>query len=200
MNMQNFDNIRSLWQSDMEKGLPDTEKIILQIRNIRKKMIRRYITGAVILVLTFLFIGFIGWYYHFEEWTTRTGIIIILLTIVLGIIFNTRLIRLLWQQSDLTLDNKKFLEQLIRFRNIQSAIKSKGMALYFILLSIGITLYMVEFTRRNIYFGIGAYTITFGWIVFAWVYFHKRKVNKQENEINEQIEYIERMIKGMEEE
>jgi len=200
MNMQNFENIHNLWKADKGESLPDAREMIMQIKKAHKKMIRRYIVSIVILFLTFLFIGFIGWHYHFEHWTTRVGIIITLVTIILGIFFNTKLVQLLLRQGDLALDNRSFLEQLIRFRNIQHTVKSKGIALYFILLSIGIALYMVEFAERNIYFGIGAYAITFCWIAFAWFYIRKKEKNKAENEINQQIENLKRMMKEMDEE
>ncbi|MBS1748036.1 MAG: hypothetical protein JST21_17870 [Bacteroidetes bacterium] len=198
--MQSFENIHDLWQTNKEESLPDVNEMIMQIKKMRKKMIGRYFIGAVILVLTFLFIGFIGWFYHFERWTTRTGILITMLTIVMGVVFNTRLVQLLLQQDDLTLDNRKYLEQLLHFRNVQGKIRNQGIALYFILLALGLGLYMIEFAERNLYFGIGAYIITFGWIVFAWVYFHKKKAHKQEKEINEQIENLESLIKTIEKE
>lgn len=200
MNMQSFENIHDLWQTNKDENLPDVHEMMMQIKSIRKKMIRRYFLGAVILIFTFLFIGFIGLHYHFERWTTRAGILITLMTIILGIVFNTRLARLLLQQDDPTLDNRKYLDQLLHFRNIQSKIRNKGIALYFILLALGLGLYMIEFAELNVYFGIGAYVITFGWIVFAWFYFHKKNAHKQEKEINEQVDNLERLIKAIEKE
>lgn len=198
MSMQHFDEIQNLWLSNNQSELPDAKEIFLQIKRTRRKMIRRNVLGALTLCLTFIFIGFIGWYYHFERWTTRVGIIITLLTIILGIGFNSRLLQLLSRQGDTTLSNKEFLGHLIHFRKARRAIHLKGMALYFILLTIGIVLYMVEFAERNLIFGIIAYTITLGWIAFSWIYFNKKRGQEQEQEINKQIENLKRLLEGIE--
>ena len=196
--MQNFENIQNLWHSSPENTLPEIKEIILRIRNARIKMIRRNIIGGSILCLTFFYICFIGWYYHFEQWTTRVGIVITLIAIVMGVVFNTWLVQLLLKQSDLTLDNKAYLQQLIQYRNTQHFIHTKGIALYYILLTVGIMLYMVEFAKRNIYFGIFAYTLTLGWIAFSWFYILRKRKTSQDKEINDQIENIERLIMGIE--
>lgn len=196
--MQNFENIKSLWQVSTEKTLPEAKEIILRIQKTRRKMIRRNIIGGTILCLTFIYICFIGWYYHFEQWTTRVGIIITLFGIVIGVAFNSHLVQLLLKQDNLTLDNKSYLQQLTHFRNTQQLIRTKGMALYYILLTVGIVLYMVEFAKRNIYFGIIAYTITLGWIAYSWFFILKKRRVNHSKEINEQIENIEKLIKGIE--
>lgn len=193
MIMKNFDSIQNLWHTDIESNLPGSKEIIAQIQKTRKKMLRRNIIGAALLILTFIYIIFIGWYYHFERWTTRIGIIITLLAIIMGVVFNTKLVQLLLKQEDLTLDNKKYLEQLIHYRNVQHAIHFKGIACYFILLAVGISFYMAEFAERNIYFGIAAYTITLAWIAFAWFYFHKRATKKLGKEIDLQIENLKNL-------
>ena len=198
--MQNFENIKDLWQATSENTLPEAKEIILNIQKTRKKMIRRNIIGGTLLCLTFIYICFIGWYYHFEQWTTRAGIVITLFGIVMGVAFNSRLVQLLLKQNNLALDNKEYLQQLIHYRNTQRRIRTKGMALYYILLTVGIVLYMIEFAKRNIYFGIVAYAITLGWITFSWFYIIKKRKANHAKEIHEQIDNIERLIKGIESE
>ena len=196
--MQNFDNIKNLWKTTEENKLPEANEIILQVQKVRKKMIRKNIIGGTILCFTFIYICFIGWYYHFEQWTTRAGIIITLFGIVMGVAFNSHLVQLLLKQDNLTLDNRAYLHQLIHFRNTQHLIRTKGIAIYYILLAVGLVLYIVEFAKRNIYFGIIAYTLTLGWIAFSWFYFLRKRKVHQDKEINEQIENIEKLIKGIE--
>ncbi|MEO9020501.1 MAG: hypothetical protein ABI237_15710 [Ginsengibacter sp.] len=198
--MKNFDDIKNVWQTSGEESLPDAGEITLRIQKTRRRMIRKNIIGGTILCFTFFYICFIGWYYHFEQWTTRAGIVIILLAILLGVTFNTRLVQLLLKHGDLTLDNAAYLHQLIHLRNTQRAIRTKGISLYFLLLTLGIVLYMMEFARRSLSFGIIAYTLTLAWIAFSWFYIRKKTVARQEREINEQIDNIEKLIKRMEKE
>lgn len=198
MNMKDFENIQKLWQGGKEIDLPDANTIIKQIKKARGKMLRKNIIGVVALTLTFLWVGFVGWYYHFEHWTTKAGIIIVLVAIILGVFFNSWLIQLLLRNSDPASENRIFLQQMIRYRNVQQAIKNRGILLYYILLTTGLCLYMVEFAKRSLLFGIIAYTLSLGWIIFTWFYFHKKISKRQEQQLNEQIGRLEKVVHEIE--
>jgi hypothetical protein len=191
--MQNFDELKNLWQTT-KNDLPSAKEILAQIDTVRKKMIRKNIFGITLLSLTFIFIIWIGIHYDFEMITTKIGILITLISIIIGIVFNTRLANMLLKQGDPTLDNNHYLQQLIEFRNQQRRIQTKGISLYFILLTSGLMLYMYEFAARDLKSGITAYSITLGWIAFNWFYIRKKTIAKHEKEINGQIENIEKLM------
>ena len=193
--MQNFDDIKNLWQQNPGRSdLPSAKEVLAEIAQTRKKMIRRNMSGIITLALTFGFIAWLGMYYHFESLITNLGIILTLLAIVLGIIFNTQLANRLLKQNDPSLSNSEFLQQLIAFRNRQRTFQTKGISAYFILLTIGILMYMYQFAERDLQFGIISYSITLAWIAFNWFYTRKRTIRKQEKAINEQIEKIEKLM------
>ena len=132
--------------------------------------------------------------YDYKIITTEIGIIITLIAIVVGIVFNSKLTNLLFKQNDPTLDNNTFLQQLINFRTQQRSIMTRGISIYFILLTSGIMLYMYEFAIRDLKFGIISYTLTLAWLAFNWFYIRKRSIAKHEREINKQIAGIENII------
>lgn len=195
--MQNFDELKNLWQTT-KNDLPSAKEILAQIETVRKKMIRKNILGITLLSLTFVFIIWIGIHYDFEIITTKIGILITLISILIGIVFNTKLANMLLKQGDPTLDNNHYLQQLIEFRNEQRKFQTKGISLYFILLTTGLMLYMYEFASRDLTFGIIAYGITLAWIAFNWFYIRKKTIAKHEKEINQQIENIEKLITNIE--
>jgi amino acid permease len=196
--MKNFDDIKDLWQQGGSGNeLPPAKQILSRINAIRKKMFRRNILSVIVLALTFAFIFWIGMHYDFEMISTRIGIIITLIAIVAGVIFNTKLANLLLKQNDPTLSNSEYLQQLIKFRNQQKLIQTKGISVYFILLTAGILLYMYEFASRNLTFGVIAYSITLGWIAFNWFYLRTKSIRKHEKEINEQISLMEGIINNL---
>jgi hypothetical protein len=194
MNMQNFDDLKGLWQKGNEKNLPASKDILSAITKSRKKMLRRNTLAILSLGLTFAFITWIGTHYDFRLVTTKIGIVLTLISIVMGVFFNTKLANLLKKQNDPTLSNHAFLQQLIEYRNVQRIFQTKGISLYFFLLTIGIMLYMFEFAVRDLTFGIIVYCITLGWIAFNWFYLRKKAIRKYEIEINEQINNIEKLI------
>jgi hypothetical protein len=166
----------------------------LKIGSVRKKMVRRNILAIVMLSVTFSFIIWVGIHYNFEMITTRIGIIITLVSIIIGIVFNSKLANLLIKQNDPTLSNNDYLQKFIEFRNQQKLIQTKGISFYFVFLTIGIMLYMLEFAKRDVTFGIMVYGITLAWIAFNWFYLRKKTIDKQEKEINEQIALLEGLV------
>lgn len=199
MNMQNFEDLKGLWQQSENENVPSAKEILSKVESNRKKILFKNISLIGILLFTFGFILWIGLHYDFELATTRIGIIITLIAIMIGIIFNTGSISSLIKQSDPTLNNNSYLVQMINYRNNQRRIQTKGMVLYFILLTVGMILYLYEFALRSLTFGIIAYSITLGWIAFNWFYVRKRTIAKQEKEINEQIRALESLVNKMEE-
>lgn len=191
--MQNFDELKNIWQTT-KSDLPSAKETFAEIENSRKKMIRKNMLMIITMSLTFAYIIWIGVHYDFEIITTKFGILLTLISIIVGIIFNTKLASKLLKQGDPTLDNNSYLQQLIEFRNQQRAIQTKGITLYFILLTTGLMLYLYEFAARDLQFGIFAYSITLAWIAFNWFYLRKRTIAKQEKQINQQIEAIESII------
>ena len=194
--MEKFDDIKNIWQKT-PADLPSSAEIIADIERSRKKMMRKSMLGVITLLLTFIFISFIGFYYDFELWTTKAGIIITLISICLGVFFTGGMAKLLIKKADDTLDNTSYLEKLKELQLKQRFFQTTGITIYFILLTAGILLYMYEFAARDLTFGAIAYSITLAWIAFNWFYLRKRTIAKQEKVINEQIERIERLIKGI---
>jgi hypothetical protein len=192
--MQNFDDIKSIYQKASEPPLPSAKEILLQVESSRKKMMRKNILVALLLAFTFVFISVIAYYYDSKIWTTTAGIVLTLISIILGIIFNSQLVRLLMKQSDPTLDNNAYLHQLVQFREKQRLIQTTGITLYFILLTSGIMLYMYEFAMRNLMFGLISYSLTLAWIAFNWFYLRKKAIIKQEKLINDQVKALEDLI------
>lgn len=197
--MQNFDTIKNLWQTARPANLPDAAVIRAEAQKARRKMLRKNIAGAVLLAGTFAFITWIGLHYKFTLWTTSAGIILTLTAIAAGIIFNSRLVQLLLKQGNTSLDNTAYLQELIRFRSVQRSIQTKGISAYFLVLTAGILLYMLEFAQRSLLSGVISYTLTLAWIAFNWLYTRKRAIAKQEKAVNTQIENLEKLISTLNE-
>ena len=192
--MQNFDTIKDLWQSAKPAQLPDTATIRAEAQKLRRKMLQKTLSGTLLLAGTLGFIAWIGLHYRFTQWTTVTGIILVLIAVMMAVLFNSRLLQLLLKQGNTALDNAAYLQELIRFRHTQRRIQSKGISAYFALLTAGIVLYMAEFAQRGLLFGIIAYSLTLAWIAFNWFYIRKRTIAKQEKAISAQIESLEQLI------
>ena len=188
-----------MWQNT-NNDLPSAETVLIENERSRKKMIRKSVFGIITLSFTFFFIVYIGFHYDFELLTTKAGIIITLISICIGIFFNTSLAKLLIKKVDALVDNQHYLNQLKEIRIKQRQIQTTGISVYFLLLTTGIVLYMYEFAKRDFTFGIISYSLTLAWIAFNWFYLRKRMIKKQQEEIDKQIDNIEKLMGTFKEE
>jgi hypothetical protein len=192
--MKNFEEIKDLWHNTApQKDLPALSEIISKIESTRKKIMRKNLISTIILCLTFIFIVWIGFKYDFEFITTKIGLMLVLISIAFGIFCNFKLINRLSGKIDITSDTKSYLQQMLTFRNKQRVIQTKGMMIYFIILTSGLILYEIEFAVRDLTFGIVYYACTLGWMAFVWFYLRKKTIAKQDKQINEQITMIENL-------
>ena len=196
--MKNFDEIKDLWKNTApQKDLPSSSEIISKIESTRKKIMRKNLLSTVILCLTFIFIVWIGLKYDFELITTKIGLMLVLFSIALGIICNIKLINRLSKKIDITSDTYSYLQQLLSFRNRQRVIQTKGLSVYFIILTSGLMLYEIEFAVRDLTFGLIFYSLTLGWMSFVWFILRKKTIAKQEKQISEQITLIENLSRNL---
>ena len=188
--MDSFNEIKDRWQNQPEAQIPDVAAIEKAVNKNRRQMIAKNVISLVTLGGTLVFIGYIGIVVDFKFLTTRLGIVLIMISIMAALVVNSQLLMLILKGKDTALDNQEYLQQLIRYQNKQRFFQTKGMLVYYALMTIGFVFYLYEFYARNAMFGLAAYALTLSWIAFAWFYIHPKAVQKQEKKINDMIEQI----------
>ena len=188
--MDSFNEIKDLWQNQPQAQIPDVAAIEKAVNKNRRQMIAKNVISLVTLGGTLVFIGYIGIVVDFKFLTTRLGIVLIMISIMAALVVNSQLLMLILKGKDTALDNQEYLQQLIRYQNKQRFFQTKGMLVYYALMTIGFVFYLYEFYARNAMFGLAAYALTLSWIAFAWFYIHPKAVQKQEKKINDMIEQI----------
>jgi hypothetical protein len=74
-----------------------------------------------------------------------------------------------YKELDNTDSNAAYLQKLIAIKTKQKFLQSKMLSYYFIVLGLGLCLYMYEYTSMMTMFW-GFYTITLFWGGFVWFY------------------------------
>ena len=189
--MDNFNDIKSLWQTQSPVQVPDVNAIIKAANKSRRQIILKNTLGLITLGGTVVFIAYIGIAADFKYITTKLGIVVTIIAIIGAMVLNSQMLKLLLSAADSSLNNHAYLQQLIRYRNKQRFFQTTGIGIYYVLLTMGLMLYLYEFYARNPMFGLKAYAATLLWIAFAWFYIRPRTIKKQESKINELIEQIE---------
>lgn len=183
-------NFNELW-SKQESTPPDIKELSKKIHSFKRKNMLRIILTNVVLAGTIAFIIFVWMHYQPQLLTTKIGIILTVLAMVIYIIVTNNTISL-FKKTTTVASNQEYLQNLLAIKQKQQFINTTIMKIYFILLSIGIGLYMIEYASRMSFWGaIVTYAITFAWILFNWIYTRPRKIKKQEQKMNEIISKLE---------
>ncbi len=188
--MKNKEDIKELW--DQQKtDLPDSNELIEKAGKFRRKNLTRLILTNAALIFTSVFIGFIWFYFQPKMITTKIGITLCILAMVMYLVVYNRIIPLL-QKSFLTDSSSDYLHKLLKLKEKQRFLQSTILNIYFIVLSTGLFLYMIEYTSRmNIFWKISSYVIVMIWFGITWFYLRPKRIKKEEKAINEIITKFE---------
>jgi len=98
----------------------------------------------------------------------------------------------LLKKMDKANSNAEHLASLLALKKKQQFLQTTLLNVYFIVLSVGIGLYMIEPTRHmTLFWAIVAYGITGLWILFSWLYLRPRQIKKQQTKLNDIISKFE---------
>ena len=192
-------DFKDMWNKQQIPQL-DTKELFAKANDLKKNIRSKMIIGNLLLIVTMVFIGYIVWYFQPEKLTTKIGVIFTFIAIIMFIFSSIGLIKLL-VKNNISTTNAEYLKQLIEIKQKQEFIQSTIMNLYFIFLSIGILLYMIEYAARMTPVGyITTYSITIAWLGFNYFYLRPKSLKKQQKKVNDLIEKIKEMNSQMKEE
>ncbi len=197
--MDNNDDLKALWGAGVAAPAPDITALLTRATTVKRKARNKMIWGNLLLVLTSIFIAWVWIHYQPQMLTTKIGIVLCILAMLLYIVTSTSMLQFLFR-SEPDMDTASYLAQMLRLRQQQEYLQKTIMTAYYILLSTGMALYMIEYaTMLGRRYGLIAYLVTFGWIGLAWFYIRPRTARKQLAPINEvikQLEQVQQQLKG----
>lgn len=189
--MNNFEDIQSLWQQAPAAKAPDIKQAIAAVRKRRRLMQLKSFGLVALLLFTLIFLILLISRYDFKFMSTKTGIALALLAIGAGVVVNSNMLGLLLIHNGTETSNQQYLQSLRKYRQRARFMHNYGISVYFLLMGIGILLYIYEFVHTNTFRMILAYTLTTGWFLFAWFVLRPRTVKKQTAEINDMISKLD---------
>lgn len=183
-------DFKNLWkQQTAEK--PSIEELLGKLKSFKKENIRKLVATNILLIITCIFIGLIWYYYQPQMLTTKIGIVVVIVAMVIFLTAYNQLF-MNFYRLDNNLTNNEYLQSLYLLKNRQKFMQTTMLNLYFILLFIGICLYMYEYTSRmKLIYAITTYVVTFVWIAINWFYLRPKTIKKQQAKINGLIDKFE---------
>lgn len=183
-------DFKNLWkQQTAEK--PSIEELLGKLKSFKKENIRKLVATNILLIITCIFIGLIWYYYQPQMLTTKIGIVVVIVAMVIFLTAYNQLF-MNFYRLDNNLTNNEYLQSLYLLKNRQKFMQTTMLNLYFILLFVGICLYMYEYTSRmKLIYAITTYVVTFAWIAINWFYLRPKTIKKQQAKINGLIDKFE---------
>ena len=190
-------NFNDLWKKQTVSQ-PNIEDLKNRLKEFKKAALKTMWKVNILLSLTSVFIVFIWIYFQPQFISTKLGIVLTILAMVMYVILYNRLSEH-YRNIDTDQSNQEYLQKLILIKRKQQFMQTKGITWYFLLLIAGIFLYMYEYaSRMNIEFAILTYAITLLWIGFNWFYLRPKQIKKQQQKINSLIEKFEEVDRQLE--
>lgn len=197
MDNNNID-FKDLWKKQAVNK-PNIEDLLARLKQFKKASLRSLWRTNILLAATSAFIIFIWYRYQPEFISTKIGIILAILAMVMYVGVYNRVLST-FKNIDSTQTNQEYLQQLILIRKKQQYMQSKVLSWYFVLLMAGICLYMYEYaSRMTVFYALITYGITLLWIAFNWFYIRPKQIAKQQDKINGLIEKFEAINHQLEE-
>ncbi|UKB80293.1 hypothetical protein [Chryseobacterium sp. MEBOG07] len=183
-------DFKNIWKQQTSSK-PNLEELLGKLKKFRNQNLRRLVFANIGLITTSLLIIFIWYLYQPQMITTKIGIVLVILAMVMFLFAYNKMF-MVFYKIDQTQSNNEYLQSLYVVKSKQKFMQTTILNLYFIMLFLGICFYMHEYTSRMTFSsGILAYAVTLAWIAFNWFYLRPRTIKKQEGKLNELINKFE---------
>ncbi|MBL4594292.1 MAG: hypothetical protein JKX68_10825 [Flavobacteriales bacterium] len=185
------DNIdfKQYWKSQ-SIATPDAKELIKKASQFKRNTLFKLIAANVLLLATSIGIGFVWYYFQPDFLSTKIGIILCIVAMVVYLAFYNTLVPLLLK-NDIELDSKSQLQQLLALKEKQRFLQSVLLNGYFILLFTGLSLYMYEYvSRMTLPWAIFSYGLVVFWIAINAFYFGPKTLRKQQGRLNKLINQL----------
>ncbi|MBL4670083.1 MAG: hypothetical protein JKY30_12590 [Flavobacteriales bacterium] len=177
--------------------IPAVEELIKKANQFKRKTRFKLIATNLILLATCIVIGSVWLYYQPEFLTTKIGIVLCIIAMLVYLAFHNTLAPLLLKHS-IEVDTKTQLQELLTLKEKQRFQQTTLLNGYFILLSTGLSLYMYEYVvRMTLPWFIFSYGIVLFWIGLNAFYFRPKMIKKQEAQLNKLIAQLKKLNKQL---
>lgn len=189
-------DLKKIW-SLQEVETPKVELLYNKANKLKSRSLLKLIAVNVALVITISFIGFIWYYFQPELVTTKIGIVITILAMIVFLLpYNKQFTSL--SKNTTEPNSKEYLQQLIKLKEKQKFQQTTMLSAYFIILSLGIGLYLFEYvSRMTITWGIITYAITTLWFAINWFYIRPKTITKQNAKLDKLLMEFEKLNNQM---
>ena len=183
-------DFKNIWKQQTSHQ-PSIEELLGKLKQFRLENLRKLILINIMLIITSLGIAFIWYRYQPQLVTTKIGIVLVILAMLIFLCAYNRLF-MVFYKIDNTQTNQEYLQSLYILKGKQKFMQTTMLNIYFMILFLGLCFYMYEYTlKMSVIPAIIAYTAVLFWIGFNWFYIRPRTIRKQQAKIDGLINKFE---------
>lgn len=192
-------DFKNLWK---QQGVdqPSIDDLLLKLKKFNNMGIKKLVIINILLLTTTAFIVFIWYYFQPQLLSTKIGILLVIMAMLIFLLAYNQLFEF-YKTTTKSKSNNDYLNDLIAIKSKQRFLQTTMMQLYFVLLSLGICLYLYEYVRvMPIFWGVTTYVMTLVWLLFNWIYLRPKIIKKQQAKLDAWIETFERITRQLDQE
>lgn len=183
-------DFKNIWKQQTSPK-PNIEELLHKLKKFKNENLRKLILTNLLLIATSLGIAFIWNRYQPQLISTKIGIVLVILAMVIFLLAYNRMF-MVFYKIDNTQSNSEYLQNLYLVKNKQKFMQTTMLNVYFIMLFLGICLYMYEYASKiSSFSAIIIYAVTLLWIGLNWFYIRPKTIRKQQVKIDELINKFE---------
>lgn len=191
-------DFKNLWKQQ-EAEQPELSDLMLLLRSYKNKGLKRLVLTNVLLVMTMVGLVLIWTYFQPQLITTKIGLITTILAMLIFVLAYNTLFKYYKSASEFV-SNSAYLKDLIIIKRKQKFMQTSMLQLYFILLSLGVCLYLYEYVKlMPTVVGLLVYSLTLAWLAFNWFYLRPKTIRKQEKKLDILIKKFEMINRQLDE-
>jgi hypothetical protein len=191
--MENNINFKELWSQKTIRQ-PNSKDLLSSFNKIKKEEKRKLMTVNTIISITIIYIVCLTIYFKPNLITTKIGIALTIIGLIVYLIVYNKLILKLIKVSE-TKNNNDFLLSLIKINNRKTFLQTRMLQFYFVTLTLGISLYLYEYLSLLPFaWSILGYSITLIWVGFNWFYLRPKVIKKERSNYKEIISKFEKIV------
>lgn len=191
-------DFKNLWKQQ-EAEQPELSDLMLLLRSYKNKGLKRLVLTNVLLVMTMVGLVLIWTYFQPQLITTKIGLITTILAMLIFVLAYNTLFKYYKSASEFE-SNSAYLKNLITIKRKQKFMQTTMLQLYFILLSLGVCLYLYEYVKlMPTVVGLLVYALTLAWLAFNWFYLRPKTIKKQEKKLDILIKKFEMINRQLDE-
>lgn len=183
-------DFKALWNQE-KSPVPDIDEIFAKANKLNRTMRHKIFYQHIVLTFTAIFVTWVLWDANPKMLTTKIGVLMVDIGIIIYLIATNQM-HVLLQDSDTSTNSRQYLTQMMRVKQKQDFLDTTIMSLYFIFLTGGLGLYMLEYALKGgLVFRISVYGVCFLWMGICWFYIVPKGIKRKRKAINEIISRLE---------